>query len=174
MNRQSLYILLLSVALLIGVILFSSFLLIPKGKEYRTLRLENKKEFQQLEYAQREYDQAQEHHNVFERQNAHTIRAYKTPFNPDKFEKLYKKEFTDMYLTEVTTFEHNGSFSVYEVNASSKITSPESFYRLIEGVNKGDWIIKINFPIHFERDGDKIRSTFTMQVYTNEIKKEEK
>jgi len=172
MNRQTLYIVILSAVLLIAVILFSFFLLIPTGKEYRSLRLESKKEFQQLDVAQREHDQTQERLKELQERNGHTIKAFNTSFNPDHFEKIYKQEFTDLYLTEVTTFETNGSFTVYEVNATSKITSPESFYNFIESVNKSKWIIGVNFPIHFERDGDKIRSSFTMRVHNASLEKE--
>lgn len=172
MNRQTLYIVILSFILLIAVILFSFFLLIPKGKEYRSLRLESKKELQQLDVAQRGHDQTQERLKELQERNAHTIKAFNTSFNPDRFEKIYKKEFSDLYLTEVTTFETNGSFTVYEVNATSKITSPESFYNFIESINKSKWIIGVNFPIHFERDGDKIRSSFTMRVHNASLEKE--
>ena len=171
MNRQTLYIIILSFVLLIAVILFSTFLLIPKGKEYRALRLDSKKEFFQLDLAQQDYDHTQERLKELQERNKHTIEAFNASFNPDKFEKLYKKEFTDLYLTEVTTFETNGSFTVYEVNATSKITSPESFYHFIESVNKSKWIIGVNFPIHFERDGDKIRSSFTMRVHNASLEK---
>lgn len=174
MNRQTLYIIILSLVLLIGVVLFSIFLLIPKGKEYRTLRLESKKEYQQLDLAQQQHDLILNRLNEMKEQNAHTITAFETPFNPNRFERLYRKEFSDLYLTEVTTFENNGSFKVYEVNATSNITSPESFYKFVEGVNKSKWIIGVNFPIHFERDGDKIRSSFTMRVHNNEDKKKGK
>ncbi len=174
MNRQTLYIIILSVFLLIAVILFSTFLLIPKGKEYRSLRLDSKKEFQQFELTKQEHAHTEERLKELQERNAHTIKAFTTTFNPDKFEKLYKKEFTDLYLTEVTTFETNGSFTVYEVNATSKITSPESFYNFIESVNKSKWIIEINFPIHFERDGDKIRSSFTMRVHNASLDKAKK
>lgn len=171
MNRQTLYIIILSVFLLIAVILFSTFLLIPKGKEYRSLRLDSKKEFQQFELTKQEHAHTEERLKELQERNEHTIKAFRTTFNPDAFEKLYKKEFTDLYLTEVTTFETNGSFTVYEVNATSKITSPESFYNFIESVNKSKWIIEVNFPIHFERDGDKIRSSFTMRVHNASLDK---
>lgn len=173
MSRQTLYIIILSLILLIGVVVFSFFLLIPKGKEYRSLRLESKKETQQLELAQHRYDLTYNRLKEMQSQNRHTMSAFETPFNPDRFERLYRKEFSDLYLTEVTTFESNGSFKVYEVNATSKITSPESFYTFVDGVNKSEWIIGVNFPIHFERDGDKIRSSFTMRVHNNEERKKE-
>lgn len=173
MSRQTLYIIILSLVLLIGVVFFSFFLLIPKGKEYRSLRLESKKEVQKIDLAQHRYDLSYNRLKEMQSQHRNTMDAFETKFNPDRFERLYRKQFSDLYLTEVTTFESNGSFKVYEVNATSKITSPESFYTFVEGVNKSEWIIGVNFPIHFERDGDKIRSSFTMRVHNNEEKKKE-
>jgi hypothetical protein len=161
----------LSFILLCGVVGFSFLLLIPKGKEYRSLRLESKKEFQQLELAQNKFDNTENRLKEIQTQNAKTITAFNTHFNPDQFERLYKKEFSDLFLTEVTTFDSNGTFRVYEVNATSKITSPQSFYTFLENINKSKWIIGVNFPIHFERDGDKIRSSFTMRVHNSKESK---
>lgn len=172
MKRQTLFVVILSLLLLIGVVAFSFLFLIPKGKEYRSLRLESKKEFQQLELAQNRYDNTRNRLKDLEEQNRHTIGAFDKVFDPGRFERLYKKEFTDLYLTEVTTFDSNGTFKVYEVNATTKITSPQSFYNFLENINKSDWVIGVNFPIHFERDGDQIRSSFTMKVHSNEAKKE--
>ncbi|HLD22607.1 MAG TPA: hypothetical protein VJA83_01605 [Sulfuricurvum sp.] len=172
MNRQTLYVVIFSLLLLIGVVAFSFLFLIPKGKEYRSLRLESKKEFQQLELAQNRYDNTHNRLKDLQLQHRDTIGAFDKLFNPDRFERLYKKEFTDLYLTEVTTFESNGTFKIYEVNATSKITSPQSFYNFLENVNKSEWIIGVNFPIHFERDGDKIRSSFTMKVHNKPAEKE--
>lgn len=172
MNRQTLYVVILSLLLLIGVVAFSFLFLIPKGKEYRSLRLDSKKEFQQLELAQNRYDNTHNRLQDLQKQNQHTIGAFDTPFNPDRFERLYKKEFTDLYLTEITTFDNNGTFRIYEVNATSKITSPQSFYNFLENINQSEWVIGVNFPIHFVRDGDKIRSSFTMKVHNKSLEKE--
>jgi len=171
MKRQTLFVVILSLFLLIGVVAFSFLFLIPKGKEYRSLRLESKKEFQQLELAQNRFDNTNNRLKDLQEQNRHTIGAFEKTFDPGRFERLYKKEFTDLYLTEVTANDSNGTFKVYEVNATSKITSPQSFYNFLDNINKSEWVIGVNFPIHFERDGDEIRSSFTMKVHN---KKEEK
>lgn len=178
MNRQTVFVVILSLFLLIGVVVFSFFFLIPKGKEYRTLRLESKKEFQQLELTQNRFDNTKNRLDDLRKQHKHTIGAFDKMFDPGRFERLYKKEFTDLYLTEVTAVDGNGTFKVYEVNATSKITSPQSFYNFLENINKSEWVIGVNFPIHFERDGDKIRSSFTMKVHNkpseNEVPKKAK
>ena len=105
MSRQTVFVIILSLLLLGGVVAFSFFFLIPKGKEYRSLRLESKKEFQQLELTQNRYDITHDRLKDLEKQNAHTIGAFEKSFDPGRFERLYKKEFTDLFLTEVTTFE---------------------------------------------------------------------
>lgn len=174
MSRQTIYVIILSFVLLIAVIAFSFLMLIPKGKEYRSLRLESKKEIQQLELSQNRYDITYNRLKEVQSQNRHTITAFETTFNPERFEKLYKKEFQDLYLTEITASDTNGTFKVYEVNATSKITSPQSFYTFLENINKSDWIIGVNFPILFERDENMIRSSFTMKVHNTAPSSDEK
>lgn len=168
-NHRTLYLVLISLFLFIAIIIFSVFFLIPKGKEYRTLRLESKKEQQMIARVQEKYDRVNEKLEKLKRENSHTLTAFKTSFNPKKFTKNNHEYFEDLYLTEVEMADHNGSFKVYEVNATTKITSPQVFYQFLEKINKSDWIIGVNFPIYFEREGDKIKSSFTMKVHHNPI-----
>lgn len=168
-NHRTLYLILISFFLFVGIVVFSVLFLIPKGKEYRTLRLESKKEQQLIEQAQSRYDQVNEKYKKLKNQNNHIIQSFRTPFDPGKFTKLNRQDFQDLYLTEMEMAEHNGSFKVYEVNATTKINSPQVFYQFLEKINKNEWVIGVDFPIHFERDGDKIKSSFTMKVHSNTI-----
>ena len=59
-----------------------------------------------------------------------------------------------------------GEFSIYDVKTSSEINSPKTFYDFLDALNKSDWIVQVNFPIHFKRDGELIKSSFTMKVYS--------
>lgn len=164
-NRRTLYLVLLSLLLLTFVIAFSFFLLIPKGKEYRTLRLENKKEEKLLLAAREHYDAVEEKKKKMEETHQKIIKGFKSNFNPEKFARLHAHEFHDLYLSEIASSDQNGSFKVYEVNATTKISSPQTFYHFLDKVNQADWIIGVDFPIHFEREGDLIKSSFTMKVH---------
>ena len=168
-NHRTLYLVLISLILLVGIIIFSVLFLIPKGKEYRTLRLESKKENQLITQAQERYDDVNEKYTKLKGENTHIIQAFKTPFDSVRFTKNNHQDFQDLYLTEIEMAEHNGSFKVYEVNATTKITSPQTFYQFLEKINKSEWVIGVDFPINFERDGDKIKSSFTMKVHSNII-----
>jgi len=182
-SRQHLYLLGMSVLLLIFVLVFSFASLIPKGKEYRKDRIELRKEMKELRRYQDFHNATQDKLKQLQSDNRHIISAFKAIFNPDRFEKQFRTHFTFLKLSKL---EHQGleqEFVVYEVNTSSHISSPKSFYSFLDAVNKSDWLIGVNFPIDFKRDGELIRSSFTMKVYCNPrdnnttkkpLKKEEK
>jgi hypothetical protein len=172
-NMRTLYLIILTMVLLVSIIVFSFFLLIPKGKEYRSLRLENKKEQMAMDSTREQYDEMEKKLNKLEEKNKEMLKAYRTVFDPVKFTKLNRSELQDLYLTELQDADHNKSFKVYEVNATTKITSPEVFYHFLDKVNHSGWIIGVHFPVHFERDKDLIKLSFTMKVYhVSEEKKE--
>jgi hypothetical protein len=165
-SRQNIYLLALSTVLLIFVLLFSFFVLIPKGKEYRgqrnTLRGENRELKRYEDFNSDTYTLLKK----LQSDNRHIITAFKTDFNADRFEKQNKEFFSSLVVSKkIYVDKVEDEFSVYEVNTTSHISSPKSFYNFLDSINKSDWIIKVNFPINFKRDGDMILSSFTMRVY---------
>ncbi len=164
-SRQNIYLLLLSVLLLLFVLLFSFLLLIPEGKEYREQRIALKKENRELRRYEDYHAETYERLKELQSDNRHIITAFATKFNPERFQKQQGKYFESLQLSKVVSAADKEDFSVYEVNTTSKINSPKSFYNFLESVNKSDWIIGVNFPIHFKREGELIRSSFTMKVF---------
>jgi len=167
-SRQTIYLLVLSTLLLVFTLVFSFMVLIPEGQIYREQRNELKKETLEFQNYEVFHDETLERLKKIQGQNRHIITAFRTPFNAQRFEKLYKKYFDTLVLAEQVKVENEEDFSVYEVNTTSKINSPTVFYEFLDAVNKSDWIIGVNFPINFKREGDMVRSSFTMKVYTAE------
>jgi hypothetical protein len=158
--------LIMALLLLIFVFVFAFLFLIPQGKEYRIKRLAMKKELLIQRKHQEWYDQTYAKLKDLQNKYKHIIEAYDNEFDAKRFIKFSKNNFESLSLTKQIPIDNNSSeFSVYEVNATSKIDSPQNFYTFIDQINKSDWIIKVNFPIHFEREGDLIRSSFSMRVY---------
>jgi len=166
-SRQHIYLISASLFLLLFVIIFSLSVLIPAGKEYRVKRVELKKTAKKLREYENFYDETFDTLKDLQSKNRMMITAFKATFNPLRFEKQHKKHFTSLYVSEVNFSKIKDEFAVYEVNTTSKISSPSSFYDFLEAVNKSDWIIGVNFPIIFKREGDLIKSSFTMKVYAN-------
>ncbi|MCX6061779.1 MAG: hypothetical protein NT103_05980 [Campylobacterales bacterium] len=170
---RTFYLILLSLLLMVSIIAFSTFVLIPKGKEYRSLRLENKKEQAIMDTTREHYDVTEKKLQKLEEKNKETIKAYRAAFDPEKFTRLNRTQLQDLFLTELNVTDQNKSFKVYEVNATTKITSPEVFYHFLEKVNHSGWIIGVHFPVHFEREKDLIKLSFTMKVHHLSEGKEE-
>ena len=166
-SRHYLYILLISVFLFVFVLVFSFGVLIPKGKEYRQARAELRKENLELRKYQNFYDEIFAKLKDLQSKNRHIVTAFDTPFHPDRFEKQHKIFFSSLHVTKVAGAKDEDNFTVYEVNTTSQISSPKNFYDFLDALNKSDWIIGVNFPIDFQRDGEMIQSSFRMKVYAN-------
>ncbi len=165
MSRQNIYLLSLSLFLLIFVLIFSFLVLIPKGKEYREQRSALNKDRAEFRRYQEFSDMTLQKLKDLQADNRHIITAFDASFNATRFEKLNRAYFTSLKLSKKQKKENEDEFSVYEVNTTSSINSPQSFYDFLDAVNKSDWIIGIDFPINFKRDAEMINSSFTMRVY---------
>ncbi len=165
-SRQSIYLLAVSIFLLIFVFIFSFLVLIPEGQENRIQRLELKKESLELRKYQNFNDETLEHLKQLQSDNRNIITALERTFDAQRFEKKYSDYFSSLTILKQVEQFNEDEFSIYEVNTTSQISSPKSFYNFLEAVNKSDWIVGINFPINFKRDSELIKSTFTMKVYS--------
>jgi len=166
-SRHQIYILLVSLSLFLFVLLFSFGLLIPEGKDYRVKRVELQKELSQYNKYKVFSDRTLKKLKDLQGKNRHTITALDRTFNAKRFEKEHKAQFSSLTLSKLARAKNEEGFAVYEVNTTSHISSPKNFYDFLDTIDKGDWIIGINFPIKFLRDGEMIRSSFTMKVYEN-------
>jgi len=166
-SRHYLYILLVSLFLFLFVLLFAFLVLIPEGKEYREKRMELKKTTIKVNKYQNFYDETLGTLKDLQSKDRHIIAGFDNIFNPDRFEKQHKTYFSSLSLSKISKVEDENEFAVYEVNTTSRISSPTNFYNFLDAVNKSDWIIGVNFPINFKRDGEMIDSSFTMKVYCN-------
>jgi len=166
-SRQHIYLAVVSLFLLLSVLLFSFGVLIPTGKEYRIKRVDLRKMSKELYEYQNFHDETYDTLKSLQGKNRRVISAFDTIFNPQRFEKQNKSYFSRLSVSELSLSGLDDGFAVYEVNTTSQISSPASFYDFLDSVNKSDWIIGVNFPINFKRDGELIMSSFTMKVYAN-------
>jgi len=166
-SRQYIYLLVVSLILFLFVLIFSFLVLIPEGKEYRIKRVEilsmNRDFREYLNFHTETEDTLQE----LRSKNRRIITAFEKTFSPSRFEKENKKYFSKLSVSTLLEPSIENGFAVYEVNTTSQISSPKSFYNFLEGVNKSAYMIAINFPIDFKREGESIKSSFTMNVYFN-------
>jgi hypothetical protein len=146
---------------------FSFTVLIPSGQEYRIKRVDLKKTTKEYRSYSDFHDETALKLKDMQSSNRHIITAFDATFNPDRFEKNHKKYFLSLHVSKIAYDGVDDGFNVYEVNTTSKLDSPTSFYQFLDAVNKSDWIIAVKFPIEFKREEQLIKSSFTMKVYSN-------
>jgi len=164
-SRQHIYLIAILTFLLVFVLLFSFALLIPKGKEYRKNRVELKKESKELRRYQNFHNEVENRLKELQSENRNIISAFDATFDPYRFQKQHRNYFSALTLSPLSKVSDDDEFIAYEVNTTSEISSPKSFYEFLDAVNKSDWIISVEFPINFKRDGEMIKSSFTMKVF---------
>ena len=169
-SRQNIYLLFLSVFLFLFVFIFAFALLIPEGKEYRNLRAKLQKENATFKKFDNFRNDVLEKLTELKSENVNIIKAFDAKFSPTRFQKQHKSYFSSLTISPIKEMGTEKEFSVYEVQTTSQINSPTSFYDFLDAVNKSDWIISINFPISFKREDEMITSSFTMKVYSIEQK----
>jgi len=153
--------------LFIFVLIFSFLVLIPEGKEYRIKRVELKKISREFRDYSNFHDETQESLQELRSKNRRVITAFDATFSPDRFERENKGYFSELKVSSLKEPTLEDEFGIYEVNTTSQISSPKSFYDFLDAINKSTYVIAINFPIDFKRDGEIIKSSFTMKVYCN-------
>ena len=165
-SRQHIYLLSMLTFFLVFVLLFSFAVLIPGGKEYRENRAEFKKELKEVRRYQNFHDEVELKLKELQSENRHIITAFDATFDQHRFQKQHRDYFSSLKLSELEKVSNEDEFISYEVNTTSEISSPKSFYNFLDAINKSDWIISVEFPINFKRDGEMIKSSFTMKVYS--------
>lgn len=165
MSRQTVYLLLITIFLLIFVLLFAFFVLIPSGQEYRVARSVANKHTAELSQYEQLHDDTLKELKSLQSKHKNVITAFENNFDKVKFTAENKKYFQNLTLTKIAKVDRQSPFDLYEVNATSKIDSPVVFYDFLDSLNRGSWVIGVNFPIHFQKDGEFIISSFTMRVY---------
>jgi len=171
-SRQHIYLLVLSVILFLIVLLFSFFVLIPQGKEYRANKLSLRMERIQKQKYQNFYDEVYKKLKQLQSDNRRIIVAFDTKFSVEKFKKNYQSYFHTLSIKPYKKAKKYNDFTLYEVNATSHISTPKTFYKFLDALNKSDWIVEVNFPIEFKKEDEYIRSSFTMKVYHRKRVKE--
>lgn len=165
LSRQNLYLLIITLFLLIFILLFAFSVLIPAGKDYRQARSVTNKHSIELSQYQQLSDETFQELKSLQEKHRNVITAFDNQFNQERFIAQNRRFFQNLQISKISKLDEKLPFDLYEVNATSKIDSPVVFYNFLDSLNKGNWIIGVNFPIHFKRDGELINSSFTMRVY---------
>jgi len=160
LSNENIFLLALSTFLLALVLLFSFLVLLPKEKNHRL-----QKNKLQTAYFKLQKDKKTKEQKLYllKKLNTHS-QTFKKNFNPDTFKNKIQTYFTDIISMQITTSKQN-NISIYKINLSAYIQSPQQFYNFIENINKDKWIIEIIQPVKFEKHKKNIKISFGIKIW---------
>ncbi|WP_456470597.1 hypothetical protein [Caminibacter sp.] len=148
---------------------------IKKFKQTQKKYFEAKYEFNMVN---NQYNKTLNELKMLKKENAKILNAFRRDFNINNF-----KNFASQFM-EITSIEKNGTkpfkkdflTTIYFVK--SKINSPKDFYDFIDALKNYKYIVKVYFPINFQKEGKKILLTLKLEHYrlknSKALKAEEK
>ena len=135
---------------------------IKKFKQTQKKYFEAKYEFNMVN---NQYNKTLNELKMLKKENAKILNAFRRDFNINNF-----KNFASQFM-EITSIEKNGTkpfkkdflTTIYFVK--SKINSPKDFYDFIDALKNYKYIVKVYFPINFQKEGKKILLTLKLEHY---------
>lgn len=166
LKRSHLPFLATAFVLLSIVLLFAFFVLTPRLKSYRNLAMQHVQQSSELSTVQLRYDRLYERLRSLQSTNKELLRAYEQRFDVERFIEENGSYFSSLEIKQVSPAVSKGAFVHYEISALSHMGSPKNFYDFLESLKSSGWVAGVYEPVVFEREGEQIRSTFRIKVFT--------
>ncbi|MBZ7987730.1 hypothetical protein [Campylobacter canadensis] len=152
------------------LILFSAFILIalmiiPSTNNIKKTKKNNAILEQKTLQLQQQQDKLSNDLNTLLSNNKMYFDKFENKFNEEDFIRFSKEFFDEVSIEKIEN--EKQEYLNYNLNVSSKITSPTVFYDFILELKNYKNVIKLDFPINmYEKDG-KINAIFNLKIYSN-------
>ena len=166
-QHSSVFNLLITIFMLLALLVTFTFsLLVPEIKRYKTLENALQKSSENISKLQMQYDKRLDRFTMLQYSNNKTLDAQTSRFDAAAFTFEHNDTLHHLRLDIGNNIYFHDDFSIREANITAFLDSPEDFYTFSQKLNQGNWLIGIKDPIIFERDHHKIRTNFSIHIYT--------
>jgi len=119
-----------------------------------------------------QFDATEEHYKkvlktieILKNKNRSILEKLKRDFNENNF-KLFAKNYMDILsIKKLKPTPYNKDFIKEPFLITAKIKSPKNFYDFTDNVKNYKNLIRVYFPIDFEKEKEDIKLTFKIEVY---------
>ena len=147
------------------VILFITTFLLPKGKEYKNAKVAYNKVYYKYKALKEEELSRIKKLDILKEKNDFILSAFKNKFDEKNFQSKSSKFFNSIKISKIVEKKEHYNTKIYEAKVSYIAGFPKKFYKFLEDLNKGKNVISVLFPIKFEKEGDKVYSSFILKIF---------
>jgi hypothetical protein len=98
-------------------------------------------------------------------ENIKIINAFKREFNVKNFKNFASKYLSINEINETNKSVYKKEFIKTTFLTSAKIKSPKNFYDLIDALKNYKYVIRVYFPINFQKEKENISLLFKIEHY---------
>ncbi len=139
--------------------------IVPSVKEYKNTKAEYSRQNTATNKIMQLQDQKEKTLQNTTRKNMKILDALIKKFNKRDFIQYTSNYFSNVRLSKKSESSDENGFTIYELNVTGSLKSPNNFYEFLDGLNRYENIVKADFPINMIAKGDKINASFNIKVY---------
>lgn len=156
-------------AFLLACVLVTVLLIVPSIKEYKKQKNAHHISLVNLGKMEQVYNVNAQALNEFRIEHARELNAINNTFNAEKFLEGAHGFFEQASLSKLADIDDNTSFSLYELNVTAKMNTPQQFYNFIDFLNNYENIILLDFPVNMNARDAFIDTSFNIKVLKSKI-----
>ena len=166
MSKFASFILVMLIFLFMSVVVsFGFFSFTPKIKAKRLLSIELEQKNMMLDAAEKKFDQNYKQLQQLQEREKYVDLALEKRFDETRFEHFIAQHFNRYALRSITT-EQELAYQADIIDISAITTSPVTFYRFVDMLNRFDWVAEVVSTQQFRSVPDGVETHFVLKVYT--------
>lgn len=140
-------------------------LIVPSVREYKRVKTKHSRYEMSTSIMENSIKSKENELQNIIRDNSKVLDALIEKFDKKDFVEYADKFFTDVKLSDVKNQRTKDGFTLYELNVTSSIKTPNNFYKFLDGLTTYKSVVKIGYPITMQSKDDNIRASFNVKVY---------
>ncbi len=150
---------------LVVVFLLIFAVVIPSVKEYKRVNGEYARSKAEFMAAEQEHDEISDRLKVLQGKHRKITEAFENRWDEKLFIESAGRFFQKVDLKPVDLNLSDPHFKIYELNAMTKMESPQNFYRFLDALSSLPYVIQADFPIAFRAEKSEIEGVFRIRVF---------
>ena len=141
------------------------FIIAPSIKTFKSAKIQYYSTKQEFEKTQSEYKKTLHSLNILKNKNQKIISALKRKFDKKNFSLFAKNYMQIENIKELNSSIYKEKFIKTPYLITAVIKSPKNFYDFVDASKNYKNILRVYFPIDFEKDSEEINLTFKIECY---------
>ena len=142
-----------------------AFIIAPSVRIFKNTKNNYYLTQQEFEKTTQKYQQLLDELTKLQNENQKILNSFKRDFNPDNFKLFAKNYMNILKIKKEKTIPYKDKFLKTSYMITAFIKSPKNFYDFIDNLKNYKNVIRVYFPIDFEKVNNEINLTFKIEVY---------